>query len=45
MDGVRETWTLVCEENNCGSGAFIVNSSYQSEAVNKKEKKDIHHSI
>lgn len=39
MDGVREICTLVCEENNCGSGVFIVNSGYKSEAVNKKGTK------
>lgn len=34
MDAVRESWTLICNKNNWGSGAIVVNSGFRSEAVN-----------
>lgn len=34
MDGIREEWTKVCEQNNLGTGAIKVTSGYRSKAVN-----------
>ena len=35
LDGVREAWTIKCDENEWGSAAIVVNSGYRCEALNK----------
>lgn len=35
LDGVREAWTVKCDENEWGSAAIVVNSGYRCEALNK----------
>lgn len=35
LDDIREEWTIICQQNEWGNPAIIVNSGYRSEAVNK----------
>ena len=35
LDGVREGWTVECEDKGYGDAAIVVNSGYRSEALNK----------
>ena len=34
LDGVREAWTIMCEEKSWGSPAIVVNSGYRCDALN-----------
>lgn len=34
LDGVREAWTIKCEENCWGTAAIIVNSGYRCDELN-----------
>lgn len=38
LDGVREAWTIKCEENEWGSAAIVVNSGYRCDALNEAVK-------
>ena len=35
LDGVREAWTIMCEEKSWGNPAIVVNSGYRCDALNK----------
>ena len=35
LDGIREGWTVLCNKNNWGTAAIVVNSGYRSDALNK----------
>lgn len=35
LDGIREGWTVLCEKNNWGTAAIVVNSGYRCDALNK----------
>jgi putative chitinase len=35
LDGVREAWTVKCDEECWGNASIIVNSGYRCEALNK----------
>ena len=35
LDGIREEWTIICENNDWGSPVIIVNSGYRCMALNK----------
>ena len=34
LDGVREAWTVMCEEKSWGNPAIVVNSGYRCDALN-----------
>ena len=35
LDGIREEWTIICDNNGLGSPVIIVNSGYRCMALNK----------
>ena len=38
LDGVREAWTIMCEEKSWGTASIIVNCGYRCDALNKAVK-------